>query len=158
MAKVALMKTVALSADKAFAIVADVSAYKEFVPLVKRSTIRGAVTEIDDTKSFAADLMVAYNRLSLSVIFTSMVEVNATARTVIATSDDGPIKGLKAVWQITPIDSTHSTVAIDIDYELKSKLMQMAVGGLMHRAVEKVLEAFEARGRQLYPMSALPNI
>jgi coenzyme Q-binding protein COQ10 len=87
-----------------------------------------------------------------------MVEVNAIARTVIATSDDGPIKSLKAVWQITPIDGARCTVAIDIDYEFKSRLMQMAVGGLMHRAVEKVLEAFEARGRQLYPMSALPNI
>jgi coenzyme Q-binding protein COQ10 len=158
MAKVALKKAVALSAHEAFAIVADVSAYKEFVPLVKRSTIRGVVTEIGDTKSFAADLMVAYDRLSLSVIFTSMVEVNAIARTVIARSDDGPIKSLKAVWQITPIDGARCIVAIDIDYELKSKLMQMAVGGLMHRAVEKVLEAFEARGRQFYPMSALPNI
>jgi coenzyme Q-binding protein COQ10 len=158
MAKIALKKVVALNAHEAFAIVADVSAYKQFVPLVKRSTIRGVVTEIGDTKNFAADLMVAYDRLSLSVIFTSMVEVNTVARTVIATSHDGPIKGLKAVWQITPIDGARCTVAIDIDFEFKSRLMQMAVGGLMHRAIEKVMDAFEERGRQLYPESALPNI
>ena len=102
--------------------------------------------------------MVGYDKLGMSESFTSMVELNALARTVVATSQDGPMKNLKAVWQITPIDGARCTVAIDIDYEFKSKLMQMAVGSVMHRAVEKVLEAFEARGRQLYPMSALPNI
>ena len=158
MAKVALKKAVALSALEAFSIAADVASYKEFVPLVSRSTIRGSVTEKGDVKSFAADLMVAYDKLGMSESFTSMVEVNSVARTVVATSQDGPMKSLKAVWQITLIDGARSTVAIDIDYEFKSKLMQMAAGGIMNRAVAKVLEAFEARGRQLYPMSALPNI
>ena len=158
MAKVALKKAVALSAHEAFAIAADVGAYKEFVPRVNRSTIRGAVTESGNVKSFAADLMVAYDKLGLSESFTSLVEVNAVARTVVATSQDGPMKSLKAVWKIMPIDGARCSVAIDIDYEFKSKLMQMAAGGLMARAVGKVMDAFEARGRQLYPMSALPNI
>ena len=158
MAEVSLKKAVALSAHEAFSIAADVASYKEFVPLVSRSTIRGAVTEKGDIKNFAADLMVAYDKLGMSESFTSQVEVNAVARTVVATSQDGPMKSLKAVWQITPIDGARSTVAIDIDYEFKSKLMQMAAGGMMNRAVAKVMDAFEERGRQLYPMSALPNI
>jgi coenzyme Q-binding protein COQ10 len=158
MAKVALKKGVALSAHEAFAIAADVASYREFVPLVSRSTIRGSITEQGDVKSFAADLMVAYDKLGMSESFTSQVEVNAVARTVVATSQDGPMKNLKAVWQITPIDGARCSVSIDIDYEFKSKLMQMAAGGLMARAVGKVMDAFEARGRQLYPMSALPNI
>ena len=158
MAEVSLKKAVALSAHEAFSIAADVASYKEFVPLVSRSTIRGSVTEKGDVKSFAADLMVAYDKLGMSESFTSMVEVNSVARSVVATSQDGTMKSLRAVWQITPIDGARCTVAINIDYEFKSKLMQMAAGGMMNRAVAKVLEAFEARGRQLYPMSALPNI
>lgn len=158
MAKVALKKAVSLSAHEAFAIAADVASYKEFVPLVTRSTIRGAVTEKGDIKNFAADLMVGYEKLGLREGFTSQVEVNAIARTVIATSQDGPIKNLKAVWQIRPIDGARSTVAIEIEYEFKSMLMQMAASSLMNRAVAKVMDAFEERGRKLYPMSALPNI
>ena len=158
MARVSLKKAVALSANQAFAIAADVASYKEFVPLVTRSTIRGKISEQGDVKSFAADMMVAYEKLGLREGFTSQVEVNATLGNVIATSQDGPMRNLKAVWQITSIDGARSTVAIDIDYEFKSKLMQLAAGSLMNRAVAKVLEAFEERGRKLYPMSDLPNI
>lgn len=158
MAKVSLKKVVMLTAHQALAIASDVSAYKEFLPLCTRSTIRGAITEQGDVKRFAADLMVAYEKLGLREGFTSQVEVNGVSRSVVATSQDGPMKDLKAIWQITPIDGSRSTVAIDIDYEFKSKLMQLAAGSLMNRAMTKVLDAFEARGRTLYPNSALPNI
>ena len=158
MPKVSVKKLVQLSAQDAFGIAADVASYKDFLPLVTRSTIRGTVTEQGDVKRFAADLMIAYEKLGLREGFTSQVEVNTATGTVIATSQDGPIKDLKAVWQITSIDGGRSTVAIDIDYAFKSTLLQLAAGGLMDRAVNRVMEAFETRGRQLYPMSALPNI
>ena len=158
MARVSLEKAVALSANQAFAIAADVDSYKDFVPLVTRSTIRGKITKQGDIKNFAADLMLAYEKLGLRESFTSQVEVNAALGNVVATSQDGPMRHLKAVWQITVIDGARSTVAIDIEYEFKSKLMQLAAASLMNRAVGKVLEAFEERGRKLYPESALPNI
>lgn len=158
MARVALNKAVTLSAHQAFDIASDVSSYKEFLPLVTRSTIRGIIKEQGDVKSFDADLMVAYVKLGLREGFTSHVECNQSAGTVTATSNDGPMRALKAVWQITAIDGSRSTVAIVIDYEFKSKLMQLASGSLMPRAVAKVLEAFEERGRKLYPESALLSI
>jgi len=158
MPKVSLKKVVALTTHQAFAIAADVASYKEFLPLVTRSSIRGQVVEQGDEKRFAADLMVAIEKLGLREGFTSQVVTNAAASTVVAISQDGPIRNLKATWKISAIDSARSTVAIDIDYEFKSKLLQLAAGSLMDRAVARVLEAFEARGRALYPNSALPNI
>lgn len=158
MPKVTVRRAVALTSAQAFAIAADVASYKDFLPLVTRSTIRGDVREEGRVKRFAADLMIAVQRLGLHESFTSQVVADAAAQTVVATSQDGPMKELRAEWSIRPIDGTRSTVAINIDYQFKSKLLQLAAGHMMDYAVNRVLEAFEARGRALYPASALPNI
>jgi len=158
MAHVEVKRVVPLTVDQAFAIAADVVAYREFLPLVTRSTIRGDVVEEGRVKTFAADLMVAVEKLGLSEGFTSQVVADAGARTVTATSHDGPIKDLRAVWTINTIDGTRTQVAIAIDYQFRNMLLQMAAGSMMDMAVKRVLEAFEKRGRQVYPLSALPNI
>jgi len=158
MAHVEVKRVVALTIDEAFAIAADVASYKEFLPLVTRSTIRGTVVEAGRVKTFAADLMVAVEKLGLREGFTSQVVADAAARTVTATSQDGPIKDLRAVWTMSAIDGSRTQVAISIDYKFKNMLLQMAAGGMMDIAVKRVLEAFEARGLVLYPFRAMPNI
>jgi coenzyme Q-binding protein COQ10 len=158
MGHVAVKRVVPLTVDEAFAIAADVAAYKDFLPLVTRSTIRGPVEEQGNVKRFSADLMVAVEKLGLRESFTSKVVADAAARSVTAISQDGPMKDLCAVWMITAIDGGRSSVAITIDYQFKNKLLQMAASRMMDYAVGRVLEAFEVRGRALYPFRAMPNI
>jgi coenzyme Q-binding protein COQ10 len=158
MAHVEVKRVVLLTIDEAFAIAADVASYKDFLPLVTRSTIRGNVVEEGGVKKFSADLMVAVEKLGLRESFTSHVVADATARTVTATSQDGPIKDLRAVWTMSAIDGSRTQVAIAIDYQFKNMLLQMAAGSMMDMAVKRVLEAFETRGRALYPFRAITNI
>lgn len=158
MARVSVQRVVPLTIDQAFEIAADVASYKDFIPLVIRSTIRGPVTEEGQVKRFAADLMVAVEKLHLHEGFTSQVITDAGQRTVVATSQDGPVKDLKAVWTMKPLNGGRAQVSIEIDYQFRNFLFQLAAGRLMDHAVAKVLQAFEDRGRQLYPESALPNI
>jgi coenzyme Q-binding protein COQ10 len=158
MPHVSVHRAVPLTLHQAYAIAADVSSYKDFLPLCTRSTIRGIVEEKDGVKRFSADLQIAVSKLGLSESFTSKVEADEPNKTVLATSHDGPLKSLRALWTMKAIDGARSDVSITIDYELKSKLLQMAASSMMNHAVAKVLEAFEARGRKLYPESALPNI
>ncbi|MBG1231566.1 type II toxin-antitoxin system RatA family toxin [Aestuariivirga litoralis] len=158
MAKVSVQRIVPITMDQAFEIAADVASYKEFIPLVTRSTIRGTVNEEGQVKRFAADLMIAVEKLHLHEGFTSQVVTDAAHRTVVATSQDGPVKDLKAVWTMKPMNGGRSQVSIEIDYHFRNFLLQLAAGRLMDHAVAKVLHAFEERGRKLYPASALPNI
>ena len=158
MAHIAVSRAVQLSLHQVYAIAADVASYKDFLPLCTRSTIRGAVAEQGGVKTFAADLQIAVAKLGLSESFTSQVEADANNKTVLATSQDGPMKSLRALWTMKSIDGARSEVSIIIDYELKSKLMQLAASSMMKHAVARVLDAFEARGRALYPLSTLPNI
>lgn len=158
MAHVSVKRAVPLTLHQVYAIAADVASYKDFLPLCTRSTIRGAVEEQGGVKKFAADLQIAVAKLGIGESFTSSVEADENNKSVLATSQDGPLKSLRALWTMKSIDGARSEVSITIDYELKNRLLQMAASSMMNHAVAKVLEAFEARGAKLYPASALPSI
>ena len=151
-------RAVPLTLHQVFAIAADVASYKEFLPLCTLSTIRGPVEEQGGVKKFTADLQIAVTKLGFSESFTSKVEADENNKTVLATSQDGPMKSLRAVWSMKSIDGARSEVSITIDYELKNRLLQMAASSMMNHAVARVLAAFEVRGAKLYPTSVLPNI
>lgn len=145
-------KRVNLSAAQAFAIAADVGSYKEFLPLLNRSVVRGERRVDGAEESFDADLQVALEKLSFRETFTSHVVTNSEECTVIATSSDGPLKSLRAVWSIVAAGEG-ADVTITIDYTLKNMMLQMMAGSMMGFATEKMLQAFEERGQALYHKS-----
>ena len=155
MAFMRVEKNVALSADQAFAIAADVASYKDFVPMVKRSTIRGEVLREGAIAKFAADLAVAFERMNINESFTSFVVTDADAKTVSATSDHGPVKALQAVWKIVALSPSQSNISVEIDYQFKNMMMQIAAGGFMKIGAQRILEAFEQRGQKLYPSTSV---
>jgi coenzyme Q-binding protein COQ10 len=136
----------------AYDVAADVAAYKEFLPLLERSTIRGAMTEKDSVTSFNAELAVGYAKLNLREAFISKVTCDKNTKTVTATSQDSPFKDMKTVWSIREIDG-QSEVSISIDYAMRSMLLQFAISGAMEMAVNKVMTAFEARAKSRYNAS-----
>jgi coenzyme Q-binding protein COQ10 len=137
-------RRVAVSPDIAYAVASDVAAYKDFLPLLERSVIRGTPTEINNITSFSAELAVGYAKLNLREAFLSKVTCDSNTKTVIATSSDAPFKDMKTVWSIKDING-QSDVTISIDYAMRSMLMQFALAGAMDMAVNKVMAAFEAR-------------
>ena len=145
-------RLVAVPPDVAYAVAADVASYKTFLPLLERSTIRGAVTEIDGIKSFSAELAVGYAKLGLQEAFVSRVACDSVKRTVAATSQDGPFKDMRTVWSIRDVGG-RSDVLIAIDYSMRNMLIQFAVSSAMDMAVQKVMTAFEARAKSIYNVS-----
>ncbi len=155
MAFLRVEKNVALSADQAFAIAADVASYKDFVPMVNRSTIRGEVLHEGAVKKFSADLEVAIERMNIHEGFTSNVVADADAKTVSATSEHGPVKSLQAVWKIVALTPGQSNISVEINYQFKNMMMQLAAGGFMKIGAQRILEAFEQRGQKLYPSKSI---
>lgn len=151
MAFLRVEKNVSLSADQAFAIASDVGSYKDFVPMVNRSTIRGDVLRQGNISEFSADLSVAYDRMKINESFTSRVVADADTKTVTATSDHGPVKSLQAVWKIVSLSPTQSNISVEIDYQFKNMLLQVAAGGFMKIGAQRILDAFELRGQSIYP-------
>lgn len=118
--------------------------------MLKRSIIRGQIKRVGDTDIFDADLQIAFDKLGLRETFTSHVITDATHHCVTATSFDGPMKALKAVWNILGTDDGKADVSITVDYTMKNKMLQMLVGGLTDFAAQKIMKAFEDRGKSLY--------
>jgi coenzyme Q-binding protein COQ10 len=139
-------RTLTITADQAYAIAADVAAYKEFIPLVQRSTRQGS----GGHENFDAELVVAYDKLRLRETFVSAVTLAPDSRTVTARSSDGPIKHMETVWRITPVSAGSCEVSFTVDYALRSLPMQFMVGQVFDFAVQKIMASFEARGEALY--------
>lgn len=141
-----------MSPDIAFAVASDVASYKDFLPLLERSVIRGTPTETNNVKSFNAELAVGYAKLNLREAFISKVVCDGNTKTVTATSTDAPFKDMKTVWSIREANG-QSAVTISIDYSMRSMLIQFALSGAMDMAVNKVMTAFEARAKSVQMQS-----
>jgi coenzyme Q-binding protein COQ10 len=143
-------RSVPYTADQVFAIARDVARYKEFLPLVKRSIVRGAKTDEQGREYFEGELTVAYDKLRIEEVMVSRVTVDPAALTVTARSDQGPVKHLVSEWKIVPTGDNRCDINFTVDYTLKSKMLQMVLSGMFDMAVRKVMSAFEDRARKLY--------
>jgi coenzyme Q-binding protein COQ10 len=145
-------RRVAVPPAAAFAVAADVASYKDFLPLLERSLIRGGVTDIDNVKTFNAEVAVGYAKLNLRETFFSRVVCDANTYSVTATSQEPPFKHMTAIWTIRDINN-QSEVSISIDYSMRSLFLQFALAGAMDMAVNKIMIAFEAQAKALHTAS-----
>lgn len=150
MPKFSVSRSVPYTAEQVFAIARDVARYKEFLPLVKRSIVRGAKTDAQGLEHFEGELTVAYDKLRIEEVMTSRVTVDPQALTVTARSDQGPVKHLVSEWKIVPTGDNRCDINFTVDYTLKSKMLQVVLSGMFDMAVRKVMSAFEERARALY--------
>jgi coenzyme Q-binding protein COQ10 len=128
--------------EQMFALVADVERYPEFLPWIAAARIRSR-----EENAFTADVIAAFGTLREK--FTSRVTLDRETKTIIAEYIDGPFHHLKNRWHFAPREGG-CEVDFDIDFALKSKLLENLIGGLFTRAVQKMTTAFDARAHALY--------
>lgn len=150
MPKFSVTRSVPYTAEQVFAIARDVASYKEFLPLLKRSIVRHAKTHEDGTETFEGELTVAHDKLRIEEVMRSRVTVDPKALTVTARSNEGPVKHLESEWRITATGENRCDITFTVDYELRSRMLQMLFSGMFDLAVRKVMSAFEDRARKLY--------
>lgn len=133
-----------------FAVVADVGSYKEFLPLVERSTVRSRKPAVDGNENFGADLLVGYKKMGIQETFSSQVQISLKDLSVNAVSSGNAVKKLISSWKIAAIEDGKSEITFAVDYEMKSPMLQMIMKGMFDSAARKILNAFEARAAKLY--------
>ncbi len=148
--KYSVTRRLEFSPEQIFSVVADVGRYKEFLPLVERSTVRGRKVVGDGQESFHADIVVAYHPLRIQEEFSSHVETSKKNLLVSTVSTGKAVKRLISSWQITGLGPKASDITFNVDYEMKSHMLQMLMGGMFDAVVRKIMSAFEARARTLY--------
>ena len=138
------------SADQVYNIACDVDSYKEFIPLLKKSTVYNRKTLPDGRESFDAEFRITYQKLRIEETAISHVVADPVNRIVMSHSSEGAVKSMDSLWKVTSLPDGGSEVEFTIDYTLKSRSMQFLLSGMFDLAVRKVMTAFEDRARKLY--------
>lgn len=140
------------SADDMFALVADIERYPEFLPWCS------ALRVLDRPAADAGkEVVLAEMEISFKVHrerFKTQVTLDRAARTIAIAYIDGPFRYLKNDWRFTDDPGGGSTVDFFIDFEFKSRALQMLIGFVFNEAVRRMIGAFETRARALYGASA----
>lgn len=150
MPKFSATRRVNFTPKQIFAVIADVGSYKEFLPLVERSTVRNRKPAVDDTEHFDADLLVGYKKMGIHESFSSRVQASLKDLSVNAVSSGKAVKKLISSWQITAVGDGKSEITFAVDYEMKSPILQMLMRGMFDTVARKIMGAFEARAKKLY--------
>jgi coenzyme Q-binding protein COQ10 len=61
---------------------------------------------------------------------------------------------MNSTWVFRDLRGGRLRGAFDVDFEFKNKLLQGAAGLFFHEAMQRIVRAFEARGRALRPDAA----
>ena len=150
MPKFATDHRVAHSADEMFALVADVEAYPQFVPLCEALKVRGRKKE-GTREILVADMTVGYK--AIRETFTTRVTLDRAAGTILADYIDGPFRHLHNVWTFRAEGEGACAVGFAIDYEFKSRVLSALMGSVFDRAFRKFTTAFEERADRVYGAS-----
>ena len=154
MTKFSRTRRVAVPADIAYNVAADVQSYVLFVPLLKQVNLRSPVREQNGLKTFRAELTISYKKMNLRESFVSDVVCDPANRRVTSETLDAPFRHLKAVWTIREAGE-YSDVQIDIDFSLRSMLLQIAASAAIGTVIDRVIPAFEKRAKDLYSASKI---
>lgn len=140
-------RNVAHSASNMFGLVSDVERYPEFVPLCQSlRVLRQEKTE--DGESLIAYMTVAYKFLRES--FTCRVWLRPSASEILVEYLDGPFRRLENRWTFTPTSESSCCVGFSLDYEFRTKALQMLMGAVFDRAFRAFADAFEARADAIH--------
>ncbi|HEX2431071.1 MAG TPA: SRPBCC family protein [Aestuariivirgaceae bacterium] len=140
-----------------YAIAADVQFYPTFVPLCRSVRIWNVSTSEDGSSVFTARIDIAYSKLAITESFESEVTCDPTQLTVKSYSLKPPFRYLDSSWRFLPQRGGGTKVMIAIDYELKSRLLQILMNASFDLVMSRVIAAFEARAGELYGKQRIAN-
>jgi ribosome-associated toxin RatA of RatAB toxin-antitoxin module len=130
------------SAAQMYALVNDIESYPEFVPWCSKSTSK----EISVTEKEAA---LFFSRGAIKTSFTTRNTLSPDQRIELLLVD-GPFSELHGTWQFTNIDSDGSRVQLDLDFELSSRMLKIALESFFSQICDRLVTSFVQRASDVY--------
>lgn len=142
MARVNRSALVMFSAEQMFRLVNDVEAYPAFLP----GCVSGKVLEQSDMHMLAE---VGVSKAGIHKTFTTRNTLT-TNKTIGMELVDGPFKMLKGCWYFTALDEQACKIELDLEFEFKSHLIEMAFGKIFKELTGAMVQAFTVRAKEIY--------
>ncbi len=135
-------RTLPFSAEQMFDLVADVESYPEFLPWC----VATRMTHTTDCL-LVADMVIGFKMFRER--FTSRVSLERPNR-INVTYQNGPFKFLNNHWIFTDTKDGKCDIQFDVEFEFRSKILDVAIGAVFTEAVMQMVKAFEKRAIKLY--------
>jgi len=130
------------SAQQMFDLVNDIEAYPQYMD--------GCVgAKILKREGEWLEARLELSKAGISQSFVTRNQLRAP-ESMSMTLVDGPFKYLKGCWHFTALNETACKVSFDLEFELQSKLLGMAVGKLFESVAGKQVDALCERAAQVY--------
>jgi coenzyme Q-binding protein COQ10 len=139
-------RRVAFTPEQMYALVADVEAYPEFLPLCEGLRVLSRAPQ-GSGEALLTEMAVGY--MSIRERFTSRVTLDPDRPHVTAIAVDGPFLRMENRWSFLPVPGG-CDVDFYITYEFRNFMLQMLVGSMFDHAFRRFTEAFEQRAEQIY--------
>jgi len=147
MPSTSIKKEISCSKENLIKMVLDIEKYSEFVPWCINGKIHETKDKMD-TIEITADLTIG--KSFFNETYKSFVIYNKKYDTISVTNIGGPLKHLKNNWFFKQIGKNNSEIDFSIDFELRSKILNLLMIKSFDLGLKKVADAFEKRAIYLF--------
>ena len=146
MPSAAIKKKIPCTKENLIKMVLDIEKYPEFIPWCLNGKIHNSTTK-NDTIEIVADLTIGKNFFNET--YKSFIIYNKSLNSILVTNIDGPLKHLKNKWLFKEVGE-NSEIDFQIDFELKSKALNLLMIKFFDFGLKKIVDAFEKRAVELF--------
>ena len=130
------------SADEMYALVNDIGSYPEFLRWCKNAEV------IDETETrLVATVFIEAGKIRQS--FTTENNMQP-GRVINMQLVEGPFKFLTGCWRFDPQGEQSCSIALDIEFEFRNKLLKLALNHTFNHIMDSMVESFSQRACEIY--------
>jgi ribosome-associated toxin RatA of RatAB toxin-antitoxin module len=125
-----------------FKLVDAIEEYPKFLPWCKSTVVHSRASDLVEAsiyfmKGGIQQSFTTCNRL----LQNQAIEVRLVR---------GPFRHLEGAWRFESVGKMGCRVSFDLEFEFSSKLIALAVGPVIHKAIESYVEAFSNQAHAIY--------
>ncbi len=149
MPSASIKKEIPCSKENLIKMVLDIEKYPQFVPWCIQGKIHNK-NDKGNTIEIIADLTIGKNFFNET--YKSFVIYNRSSDSIHVTNMDGPLKYLENKWFFKQKEE-NSEIDFRINFELKSKILNILMTKFFDKGLKKIADAFEKRAIELFKSS-----
>ncbi len=130
------------SAAEMFALVDDVSLYKEFLPWC------GGSEELSRNEDeVKASVTISHSGLNKTFTTLNRLQKNKMIEIKLV---DGPFKHLHGFWRFDPLAEDACKISLELEYEFSNMLLGLAIGPVFSQIANSMVDSFCERAEVVY--------
>ncbi|WP_038910357.1 type II toxin-antitoxin system RatA family toxin [Dickeya dadantii] len=142
MPKISRSALVPFSAEQMYKLVNDVSSYPAFLPGCTGSRV---LSSSGSEMTAAVDV----SKAGISKTFTTRNTL-IDNQCILMQLVDGPFRQLTGDWRFIPLSDDACKVELNLDFEFKNVLIEMAFGKIFKELANNMVQAFTLRAKEVY--------